>query len=78
MVKIIVKLLVIIINILPNSPFQGAISESDKFDFLPYLNWFVPFDNALNVTRAWLVCILVYYNWDYIQSLINKYILKKL
>lgn len=46
MTKLLSVLLLALINILPNSPFQTTVDgEIYKLEFLSYLNWFIPFDN---------------------------------
>lgn len=49
--------------VLPDSPFQ-ALSNSPIGEYLGIINYFVPIDFMLNVTTAWLACILVYYGFS--------------
>lgn len=78
MIKLLTILILAIYNILPNSPFQTTVDgEIYKLDFLPYLNWFIPFDNCLKITSAWLLCIVTYYAFTFIKPfLIDKFINK--
>ena len=79
MIKILSILITAIYTILPDSPFQTTMDGVIyKLDFLPYLNWFVPFDNCLKITRTWLLCIIVYYNFSFIKKFLFDTILKKL
>lgn len=79
MINLLSILLTAIYTILPDSPFQSNVDGVlYKLDFLPYLNWFIPFDICLNITRAWLVCILVYYNFSFIKKFVFDLFLKKL
>ena len=79
MIKLLSILIMAIYSILPDSPFQSNVDGVlYKLDFLPYLNWFVPFDNCLKITSTWLVCILVYYNFDLIKSFLMKLFVNKL
>lgn len=78
MFKLLTILILAIYNILPNSPFQTTVDgEIYKLDFLPYLNWFIPFDNCLKITSAWLLCIVTYYAFTFIKPfLMDKFINK--
>lgn len=65
--------------ILPTSPIQTAIAELDmETDMLAYLNWFVPFDNARDITLIWLNCILAYYAFTLVKKIVMDYIIGKL
>ena len=52
--------------------------ELFELDFLPYLNWFVPFDNFLKIMELWLPCITAYYVYSYVKGIIDKLIISKL
>lgn len=78
MIEIITSLLTAVIGILPDSPFQTLYEFKTEFDFLPYLNWFVPFDNALSVTRVWVTAIFAYYLYDTVSEVVNNLIISKL
>ena len=56
-------------SLLPDSPFQTTLGgEIYRLDFLPYLNWFIPFDNCLKITNMWLACIAAYYAYRFIRT----------
>lgn len=78
MIKLLSSLFTAITNLLPDSPFQTLFDGGAELDFLPYLNWFVPFDNFLKVTRVWVSAILAYYIYDTVSTVINKLIIDKL
>ena len=79
MIKLLQVLLMAVINLLPNSPFQTTLNgEIYKLDFLPYLNWFVPFDNCLKITQIWIVAVSAYYLYDIVSGVVNKLIIDKL
>lgn len=79
MLALLSSVLMGIINILPNSPFQSTLDgEIYKLDFLPYLNWFIPFDNALKLTQLWLVAIIAYYLYDTVKNIVQDFIVAKL
>lgn len=65
--------------ILPTSPIQKAISELDMdVNTLAYINWFIPFDNARDITLIWLNCILAYYAFTLVKKIVMDYIIGKL
>ena len=79
MIKLLSALFMALINILPDSPFQTTLNgEIYKLDFLPYLNWFVPFDNCLKITQIWIVAISAYYLYDSVSGIVNRLILEKM
>lgn len=79
MIKLLSTLLLAILNILPDSPFQTTLDgEIYKLDFLPYLNWFVPFDNALKITQLWLIGIIAYYLYDVVIYVVKRLIIEKI
>ena len=47
-------------------------------NMLAYLNWFVPFDNARDITLVWLNCILAYYVYQMVKKIVMDYIIGKL
>lgn len=68
-------------SILPSSPIQKAISDMDTgldANMLAYLNWFIPFDNARDITLIWLNCILAYYAFTLVKKIVMDYIIGKL
>ncbi len=67
-----------IFSLLPDSPFQVMIDSVifDK-DFLPFLNWYVPFDICANMTLAWLDCIFFYYLFVMVKKIIYDFVLDK-
>lgn len=77
MIALVKLLLNLLYNMLPNSPIAEAVGQIN-FDFLPYLNWVVPFDNAVKMTRAWLSCILLYYSYNVAKKVIFDVIIKKI
>lgn len=80
--KILALLSLVIIalyDILPTSPIQKAIAELDMdTNMLAYLNWFIPFDNARDITLIWLNCILAYYAFTLAKKVVMDYIIGKL
>lgn len=64
-------------NILPDSPFQTFFSGVD-FDFLHWLNWFIPFDVCFRITEAWVSAIAAYYLFVIVKKVVFDLIIGKL
>lgn len=58
--------------VLPTSPFSSVADGIRQFDFLPYLNWFIPFDRCLEVTALWCAMLAAVYNFDVIKDIVTK------
>lgn len=79
MLKLLTSLILGVLNILPDSPFQTTLDgEIYRLDFLAYLNWFIPFDNALRLVRVWLAAILAYYLYDSVKDIVKDFIIDKI
>lgn len=78
MIELLSNMLAAVVNLLPDSPFSTLEEFQAQIDFLPYLNWFVPFDNALTVTRIWITAIFAYYVYDTVSGVIKSLIIDKL
>lgn len=79
MLKLLSILIIALYSILPNSPIQTALSDMEMgADILGWLNWFIPFDIARNITLVWLSCILAYYVYVMVKKIIMDYIVGKL
>ena len=61
-------------SILPDSPFRPYIKQLGNFNFLGYLNWFIPFDSCVAITELWVISVFIYYNYDKIKEIIYKII----
>jgi hypothetical protein len=59
-----------LINLLPDSPFT-AINHSVISEYLPYLNWFIPFNQILAILQLWLVAVGVFYIYKVILKWIK-------
>lgn len=79
MIKILAALFAALYSILPGSPVQAAFKGTGMdAELLAYLNWFVPFDAARDITFAWLNCILAYYVFTGARKLISDLVIGKL
>lgn len=65
-------LIMALYRILPLSPFKGVADELGQFDFLPYLNWFIPFDRCFGFTVKWCAALALVYNFDLVKDIVNK------
>lgn len=52
-----------VVSLMPDSPFK-LLDNSPVAQYLPYLNWFIPFDFIIATLETWLVAIGVYYAWS--------------
>ncbi len=72
MTQLLKILITTLYDILPFSPFAGIADELGQFDFLPYLNWFIPFDRCFGFTVKWCAALAIVYNFDLVKDIINK------
>lgn len=58
-----VDLAIAIINIFPTSPFVilDELSNTEIYDWIQMLNWFIPISSFVAILEAWLSCVAVYY-----------------
>lgn len=52
-----------VIELLPESPFVvlDELSRSEFYEWLQFLNWFIPVNTFVSILEGWLVCVAVYY-----------------
>lgn len=55
------KFAVVLINILPESPFQSVMDTISKNETFSNLEWVIPFSTFLSIGIAWTSAIAVYY-----------------
>ena len=79
MINLIKIIVMAIFSLLPDSPFQSMCDSVifDK-DFLPFLNWYIPFDICAEMTLAWLACVLTYYTFVMVKKIIYDFIINKI
>ena len=65
-----------ILSLLPDSPFQSALSgisqNSAISDILGYVNYVLPISEALAVMSVWLVAIGVFYSYQCLMRWTNN------
>ena len=49
-----------------------------EFDFLHWLNWFIPFDICFKITEVWVAAIALYYLFVIIKKIVFDLIIGKL
>ena len=59
-IKSLGAILSLIFSILPPSPF-AVIKNSIIAEYLPYINYFIPFDEVVVILQTWLIAVGVYY-----------------
>lgn len=77
MIKIIQAFFEKVYNLLPDSPFQTFFSDFD-FDFLNWLNWFIPFDICFKITQVWVTAVAAYYLFTVVKKVVFDLIIGKL
>lgn len=52
-----------VLDLLPESPFMFLqdMTNTEVYDWLKMLNWFIPINSFIGILEAWLSGILVYY-----------------
>lgn len=52
-----------ILQLLPESPFVvlDNLSQTEFYEWIQYLNWFIPINTFISILEAWLVAIGIYY-----------------
>lgn len=79
MIEVLKSFLSGLYNMLPDSPFQTIFSnEMYHFDFLHWLNWFIPFDICFKITEIWVTSIAAYYLFVIIKKVVFDLIIGKL
>ena len=58
-----IDLAISIIEIFPTSPFVvlDELSNTEIYEWIQMLNWFVPVSSFVAILEAWLSCVAVYY-----------------
>ena len=58
-----VSMAVSVIRLFPSSPFiiLDSLSDSVPYEWLQFLNWFIPVGTFIGILEAWLSGIAIYY-----------------
>lgn len=62
-----------ILSILPASPFAHALEAVTGFEYLGYMNYFIPFHALADVMNLWLTAVLAYYIYRYVKKYTDKF-----
>ena len=57
-------------TILPSSPFRSFMDYFGNNECLGYINYFVPVNTFVAILEAWVSCILAYYVFRFMYSLV--------
>ncbi len=52
-----------VVELFPASPFTvlDELANSEVYEWLQFLNWFVPVGTFVSILESWLVCVAAYY-----------------
>ncbi len=55
-----------VIELFPASPFTilDELSNSEVYEWLRMVNWFVPIGTFVSILESWLVCVAAYYAYQ--------------
>lgn len=72
MIELISNIISGILSLLPDSPIQTILGGT-LLEYLAYINYFVPFDIAKNITKVWVDCIVAFYLYSLTKNVTFKY-----
>lgn len=55
-----------VLSLLPMSPFGSFIEDVAGFEFLGYMNYFIPFQAMATVLNVYIAALLAYYVYKYV------------
>lgn len=68
----VVVVLLLAVKILPNSPFDSFLNHNSVghiWNYMKYINYFVPIPQIIAILEAWLCCIMEWYLWRFIYDI---------
>lgn len=63
--------LVLVLSLLPVSPFTRFISYFENIPYLAALNWFLPVSDILVVLEIWLVVVATFYGIMWVLNFVG-------
>lgn len=70
----IARILVNLLDILPDSFVQSAIDSLDRVDsFMGFLNFFIPFDLCVVIFQTWSIGMVAYFGYSIFSSKLFKF-----
>lgn len=70
-VKKMLKVVMWLLGFLPDSWFAAPEATEQISEYISYMNFFIPFDQAISATTAWLACIVVYFAYSWGMNFIS-------
>lgn len=61
----------VLVAILPTSPFESVMYYFSQFEYLPYINYFIPVDAILAVTELWITAVAFWYAYCFVMDIIG-------
>lgn len=65
------SLLAVVLSILPDSPFKAFTTAMKANESLQYAAYFLPIQQIIAVSEAWLIAITVFYVWQVVLRWVN-------
>lgn len=61
-----VSFAVSVVELFPVSPFTvlDELGNSEVYEWLRMVNWFIPIGTFVSILEAWLVCVALYYMYQ--------------
>jgi len=69
--SLILVVLAVARNFLPDSPFKSFLNANALAPLQPYMkyiNWFLPVEEIICILEVWVVCIAQYFFWELCQK----------
>lgn len=63
--------ILLVINVLPDSPFKNISMPVQVQNILGYVNYFIPIAQMLSVMVLWLGCLAIYYAYSIVARWIK-------
>ena len=73
--SLILIVLAVACNFLPDSPFKSYLNGgvlSALQPYMKYINWFLPVEEIICILEVWVVCIAQYFFWELCQKILNS------
>lgn len=61
----------VLVAILPTSPFESVMYYFSKFEYLPYINYFIPVDAILAFMELWITAVALWYVYCFVIDIIG-------
>lgn len=65
------KLADVLVWILPTSPFRSCIDYFSNFEYLPYINYFLPIDAFVAILETYLTAVVLWYVCQFVNGIIS-------